>query len=133
MEPVKKKIKIAIPDKFIRPAIEIVKEFIGTGDIGKVFLTGNWENWGDSANPESVRAGCMRPTKEREMRLEGENWVIEVELVVGVYAFKPVVVTALADEKGMAPASWIVCPEEGVGEYICETTDVFHNWLVKVK
>jgi len=124
-----KVITIKIPKYFIEPAIEQVKDFQGIENIGKVYLPGDWNNWGDS--PE--RAGCIRPKPEIEMHLEGNYYIATVELITGFHGFKPVVVKATADEKGMAPAIWIACPFEGVGKYEQEKSDIHANWLVKVK
>ena len=121
--------KFEIPKEIIEPAIKQVKDFQGIGHIGEVHLAGDWNNWGDS--PE--KAGCIRPKPETWMRLEDDKYVAEVALTVGVHGFKPVVVKAEADENGMAPAIWIACPAERVGEYEREKGDIHGNWLVKVK
>ncbi len=121
--------KIEIPAKFIKTAIEQTKDFQGIGHIGEIHLVGDWNNWGDS--PE--KAGCIRPKPETQMKLEGDNYVIKIELSIGVHGFKPVVVKAEADENGMAPAIWVACPAENFGEYEREKGDRWGNWLVKVR
>lgn len=122
-------ITIKIPKHFIEPAIEQIKDFQGIENIGKVYLPSGWNNWGDSQE----KAGCIRPKPEMEMRLEGDNYVAAAELTVGAHKFKPAVISATADEKGMSEAIWIACPDEGLGEYEQEKSDAFKNWLVKVK
>ena len=124
-----KKIVIKIPKEVIEPAIEQVKEFIGIGNIGKVYIPGDWNNWGDS--PE--KAGCIRPNPEMKMEKTGNYYVWEGKLSIGVHGFKPTVVKAEADENGMTPAIWIVCPTDGIDEYIKEISDRHGNWLVKVR
>ena len=121
--------KIEIPKEIIEPAIKQVKDFQGIGHIGEVYLVGDWNNWGDS--PE--KAGCIRPKPETRMSLVGDKYVAEVELTIGVHGFKPVVVKAVFDENVMAPAIWIACPAEKIGEYEKEKGDIHGNWLVKVK
>lgn len=122
---------IKIPKHLIEPAIEQVKEFVGIENIGKVYLPGDWNNWGDSQE----KAGCIRPKPEMEMRLEGNFYVATVEFKptdIGKRGFKPAVIKATADDKGMASAIWIACPAEGVGEYEQEKSDIHANWLVKL-
>lgn len=124
------KVKIRIPRKFIEPAIRQVLEFMDIGDIGRVFLTGDWNDWGKSQKS----AGCVVPASTTEMTLEnGIYYVAEVELTRGLHGFKPVVIRAEADENGMAPCIWIACPENGTGEYWREPGDVHANWLLGVK
>lgn len=120
-----KKAIIKIPTKVIAPATGQVQEFISIGNIGEVYLPGDWNNWGDS--PE--KAGCIRPKSEMKMRKIGDYYIWEGFLSIGVHGFKPTVVKAEADENGMAPAIWITCPTD---EYIKELSDKHGNWLVKV-
>ncbi len=127
------KVKISIPKKFIEPAIELVKDFLGTENIGKVYLPASWNSWGNSQK----KAGNIQASKKMEMHPEGDYYVFMVDLPMGVHKFKPAIISAVSDKtgktKGMSTAIWIACPIEGVGEYICETSDGFFNWIVKVK
>jgi hypothetical protein len=122
------KMTIKVPEEIIKPALEQIKDFVGIGNIGKVYCPGDWNNWGDSME----KAGCIRPKPEMEMVLKGEYYELEVDLGIGLHRFKPAVVAAEADENGMAPAIWITCPPEGCEEYFQEKGDHFGNWTIKV-
>ena len=63
----------------------------------------------------------------------GDYYVWEGYLSIGAHGFKPTVVKAETDKNGMAPAIWIICPTEGIDEYIKEISDKYGNWLAKVK
>ena len=122
-------IKISIPAKYIEPSVERVKDYIGIENIGKVYLVGDFDNWGDS--PE--RAGCIRPTPKREMKKEGGTYSIEIEVDPFLHGFKPVVIKSIADKKGMVPVIWIAYPNENVPGYQPEEEDFPRNWLIKIK
>ena len=124
-----KKVVISIPKEHIDPWVDKLIEFKGIGNIGKVYLPGDWNRWGESPK----RGGCIEPNEEMEMNLIGDCYVIEVELTRGIHGFKPVVVKAEEYEDGMAPCFWIKCPIEGVDNYKREMADTHANWLVKVK
>ena len=124
-----KKVEISIPRQHIDQWVNELSEFKGIENIGKVYLPGDWNNWGNSPK----RGGCIEPNKEMEMTLIGDYYVIEVELTRGIHGFKPVVVKAEEYEDGMAPCFWIKCPTKGVGDYKREMADTHANWLVKVK
>ncbi len=121
-------VTIRIPKSIIEKTVEEVKEFLGEENIGKVYLPGDWNNWGNS--PE--KAGCIRPKSEMEMHLEEDCYITKVELTIGIHKFKPAIISATPDQKGMSPAIWIACPVEGLGEYEQEKSDIFANWIVKV-
>lgn len=123
------KVKIQIPAQLIQPTLNEVSDLIGVENIGWVGLAGDWNNWGDS--PE--KAGCVRPNTENEMQLEGENYVLEVDLTVGLHRFKPVIITNGGDQNEMCGASWIACPSNGVPPYTRESGDSHSNWQIIVK
>lgn len=123
-----KKVIIRIPKKLFSSALEKMADFINHGDIGKVYCPGDWNNWGDS--PE--KAGCIRPREDMEMHLQGDFYILKTEMTIGLHGFKPVVVKAMPDENGMAPAIWIRW-QPGDHPYKDEKEDGFGNWLVVVK
>ncbi len=121
--------KISIPAKYIDPSIDRLKEFEGIENIGKVYIAGDWNNWGDS--PE--KAGCIRPDPRWEMKKENDLYVAMVDLPIGLHGFKPTVVKTTADKNGMVPAIWIAYPrEEKVEGYEPEEEDFPKNWLIKI-
>ena len=121
-------VKIEIPVSLIQSTLDQLSDFQGFGHIGWVGIAGDWNNWGDS--PE--KAGCVRPKDADLMKLEGDKYVWEGDLSIGIHRFKPVVVTTEADPAGMCGASWIRCPSKGIGPYTREPGDRHSNWQVKV-
>lgn len=122
-------IKISIPAKYIDSSVEKLNEFIGIENVGKVYIAGDWNNWGDS--PE--KAGCVRPDPRWEMKKENNLYMISLDLSIGLHGFKPVVMKTIADKRGMVPAIWIAHPDENVPGYQPEEEDFPRNWLIKVK
>lgn len=122
-------VKIAIPARFIDPVVGRLEEFIGIDNIGKVFIAGDWNNWGDS--PE--KAGCIRPDPKWEMKKENDLYTISLDLSIGLHGFKPVVIKTTQDKNGMVPVIWIAYPHENVLGYEPEEEDCPRNWLIKIK
>jgi len=121
-------ITIRIPKKIFSSALKQVADFIGYGDIGKIYCPGDWNNWGDS--PE--KAGCIRPKSKMEMKLKNGFYELEIKTEIGFHGFKPAMVKAMPDENGMAPAIWIRW-KPGDHPYKNEKEDGFGNWLVAIK
>ncbi|MCX6800031.1 MAG: hypothetical protein NT091_02720 [Candidatus Falkowbacteria bacterium] len=121
--------RININAQLIQPTINAVKDFLEYEPIGEVYVAGSWNNWGDS--PE--KAGCIRPKKEYQMRLEAGRYVWEGNISIGLHEFKPVVITSTADTDGMCNASWIKYPERFIKFYSRAPNSKHGNWQIILK
>ncbi|MBL7058388.1 hypothetical protein ISS03_03555 [Patescibacteria group bacterium] len=113
----------SIPASLIQEIMNLYKNKYPTSlDIGKPYIVGDWNNWGDS--PE--KSGHIRPTTATILN---NNYYASVELATGEHFFKVVIVNSERDKNGMYGARWIGCPEEGIGEY---TRGKHNNFVVNI-
>ncbi len=108
-----KEIYLEIPEKYFKEILYKLREF--SKPIGDVYIAGAWNNWGDS--PE--KPGHIRLQEVNKMIKDGENFSIGLNLLPGIYEFKPVVVVAIPGKDGMVSGQWISSPEGG-------------NWILTV-
>lgn len=122
-------VTLKIPKSFFADILDQLEKerFVGMARIGEIHLVGDHDNWGESMG----RPGCIRPTPKTKMTLEGDIYVITVDLTEGMHQCKPVVITAKADANGFTAAAWIRCPAEGVGKFTPLGNN--QNWQFVVK
>lgn len=104
---------IKIPKWVFEPAINQIKEFIGIGNIGKVYIVGDWNNWGNSPK----KANCIRPKPEMEMEKIGNYYIWNGKLSIGTHKFKPAIVKTESDDSTLS-VIWIIYPTGEIIELI---------------